>query len=100
MFTGRGISTWDAIRAEPGRIHDNSNPDLSCEGRLKYKEDVKLLAKIGVTSYRFSISWSRILPDGTLSKINEEGVQFYRDLCLSLRDNGIEPIVRYFVICF
>uniref|UniRef100_A0A8R1DFM0 Beta-glucosidase n=1 Tax=Caenorhabditis japonica TaxID=281687 RepID=A0A8R1DFM0_CAEJA len=93
---GRGISTWDEIRAEPGRIHDNSPADLSCEGRLKYKEDVDLLARIGVTSYRFSISWSRILPDGTLSKINEDGVQFYRDLCLLLRDNGIEPIVTLF----
>ncbi|KAF1758399.1 hypothetical protein GCK72_014857 [Caenorhabditis remanei] len=93
---GRGISTWDAIRSEYGRIRDDSNPTLSCEGRLKYKEDVALLAKIGVTSYRFSISWSRILPNGTLSEINKEAIQYYRDVCLLLRDNGIEPIVTLF----
>ncbi|UMM30024.1 hypothetical protein L5515_012088 [Caenorhabditis briggsae] len=93
---GRGFSTWDAIRSEYGRIRDASDPNLSCESRLKYKEDIALLAKIGVTSYRFSISWSRVLPNGTLSEISEEGVQYYRDVCLLLRDNGIEPIVTLF----
>lgn len=96
FFSGRGFSTWDAIRLEPGRILDNSDPDLSCDGLLKYKEDVALLAEIGVTNYRFSISWSRILPDGTLSTINEEGIKFYRDLCLLLKENNIEPVVTLF----
>nr|ACI49059.1 hypothetical protein Cbre_JD09.003 [Caenorhabditis brenneri] len=93
---GRGFSTWDAIRSEYGRIRDCSDPNQSCESRLKYKEDVALLAKIGVTSYRFSISWSRVLPNGTLSEVSEEGIQYYRDLCILLRDNGIEPIATLF----
>ncbi|CAI5448188.1 unnamed protein product [Caenorhabditis angaria] len=96
LLDGRGRSTWDEIREQPGRIADNSNIDLSCEGRLKFREDVELLKEIGVTTYRFSVSWSRILPNGDISKVNQDAIDYYRELCHLLVDANIEPIITLF----
>lgn len=93
---GRGRSIWDEIREQKGRIAGDPAVDVSCEARLRYKEDVQTLKELGVSHYRFSISWSRVLPDGTARKVNEEGIKFYRDLCEELLANGIKPIVSLF----
>ncbi|CAB3409037.1 unnamed protein product [Caenorhabditis bovis] len=93
---GRGVSVWDAIRREEGRIKDGSSISQSCESFKKYKEDIELLKNLGVTAYRFSICWSRILPNGTLSTINEEGIAYYLDLCERLVANNMKPIVTLF----
>ncbi|CAJ0604181.1 unnamed protein product [Cylicocyclus nassatus] len=93
---GRGVSTWDVIRKQPGRIADNSSPSQSCDAYHHYKEDVKLLKDLHVTHYRFSICWTRLLPNGTIDKINEQGVKYYRDLIEELQRNEIEPIVTLF----
>ncbi|CAJ0950846.1 unnamed protein product, partial [Mesorhabditis belari] len=93
---GETLSVWDHLRRIPGCIKDNSDSNLSCEGFKHWKQDVQLLKALGVTHYRFSVSWSRILPTGKTDKINEQGVEFYRNLCLELKANGIEPIITMF----
>ncbi|XP_021775930.1 beta-glucosidase 13-like [Chenopodium quinoa] len=84
---GRRKGTWDSmIEAEKGR--------KAVDSYHLYKEDVKLLEKMGMNTYRFSISWSRILPYGTVhTEVNEEGIDFYNNLINDLIGNGITPIV-------
>lgn len=85
---------WDAIREIPGRIKDGSSKDLSCDGRYKYKEDVQLIKSLGVTHYRFSIDWSRVMRNGKTR--NPSGMEYYKDLCRELRKEGIQCIVTLF----
>nr|Q42707.1 RecName: Full=Furostanol glycoside 26-O-beta-glucosidase; Short=CsF26G; AltName: Full=Protodioscin 26-O-beta-D-glucosidase; Flags: Precursor [Hellenia speciosa]BAA11831.1 furostanol glycoside 26-O-beta-glucosidase (F26G) [Hellenia speciosa] len=95
---GRGPSIWDTFTHDhPEKIADHSNGDKATDSYKKYKEDVKLLKDLGLDSYRFSISWSRILPKGTLQGgINQEGIQYYNDLINELLKNGIRPMVTLF----
>lgn len=89
---GRGPSTWD------GFIQDGTGgTDIAVDSYHRYKEDVQLLKAMGVDSYRFSISWSRILPDGTVSGgINQQGIDFYDNLINELLQNGIAPFATLF----
>lgn len=89
---GRGPATWD------GFIQDNiAGLDIAVDSYNRYKEDVQLLKNMGADSYRFSISWSRILPDGTVGGgINQEGIDFYNNFIDELIKNGITPFVTLF----
>ena len=72
----KGKNIWDAYSHDTNRIRDVNNPDIAFDHYNRYKEDVMIMKKIGIRAYRFSIDWSRILPDGT-GKINQKGLQFY-----------------------
>ena len=61
---GRGPSIWDTFARQPGAIADGSTGDVACDHYHRYPEDVRLMADLGARAYRFSISWSRVLPDG------------------------------------
>lgn len=74
---------------------DFSNADVAVDHYHRYKEDVDLMKDIGVDAYRFSISWSRIFPNGT-GKPNEEGLSYYNSLIDVLLDKGIQPYVTLF----
>ncbi|KAL8153851.1 hypothetical protein V2J09_011611 [Rumex salicifolius] len=79
------------------KIKDGSNGDVANDFYHRYKDDIKSMVEIGLDSFRFSISWSRILPTGKLSGgINKLGVQFYHDLIDELLANGIKPFVTIF----
>jgi len=94
---GKGPSTWDHFcHTYPDFIADKSNGDVAADSYHLYEEDVKLLKEMGMDAYRFSISWPRILPNGTLSDINEKGIAYYNNLINLLIDNGIEPYVTIF----
>uniref|UniRef100_A0A914E174 Uncharacterized protein n=1 Tax=Acrobeloides nanus TaxID=290746 RepID=A0A914E174_9BILA len=80
----------------PGINVDNSNADVSCDSYHKYKEDVQMLKFLGVQQYRMSLSWSRILPDGTLKNINQSGIDYYNNLINELVTNNIEPLVNLY----
>ncbi|KAJ8476403.1 hypothetical protein OPV22_020130 [Ensete ventricosum] len=95
---GRGPSIWDTFaHNQPEKIQDGSNGDKATDSYNKYKEDVKLTKEMGLDSYRFSISWSRILPKGTLlGGVNPEGIKYYNNLIDELLKNGIRPFVTLF----
>lgn len=89
---GRTPSIWDV--APSRRIRHGENCHDSCGHFHYWKEDIALMKQIGLKSYRFSISWSRVIPEE--GKINEEGLKFYSDLVDGLLDAGIEPLVTVF----
>ncbi len=90
---GKGESNWDRFTNTPGNVLMNGN--IAADHYHRYKEDVQLLKKLGVKSYRFSIAWTRIFPDGT-GAINQKGLDFYKDLVRLLKESDIEPIVTLF----
>ncbi|XP_051131802.1 beta-glucosidase 24-like [Andrographis paniculata] len=94
----KSFSNWDAFTLQrPDKIHGGSNGCLAINHYNRYKEDVALMKKLGLNTYRFSLSWSRILPGGHLSAgINREGIDFYNDLIDLLIAEGIEPCVTLF----
>ncbi|KAL2549353.1 Beta-glucosidase 42 [Forsythia ovata] len=93
---GRGPSMWDAFSRAPGNICDGSNADIAVDHYHRYKEDIELVAKLGFKAYRFSISWSRIYPDGLGTKINTEGIKHYDNVINTIIDKGIEPFVTLY----
>ncbi|TQD99369.1 hypothetical protein C1H46_015027 [Malus baccata] len=93
---GRGPSIWDAFSHSKGNIIDGSNGDVAVDQYHRYKEDVELIAKLGFEAHRFSISWSRIFPDGLGTKINEEGITYYNNFINALLEKGIQPYVTLY----
>ncbi|KAK9146279.1 hypothetical protein Sjap_006182 [Stephania japonica] len=100
---GRGKSIWDTFtHNHPEKITGGANGDVAVDGYNRYKEDVQLAKDIGLDVYRFSISWSRVLPRGKKIKglpnegVNEEGIKYYSDLIDELKSNGIEPFITLF----
>ena len=75
----------------PTRFYNGDTGDIACDHYHHWKEDVQLLKQLGVSAYRLSIAWSRILPQGR-GAINEAGIQFYSDLVDELLANGITPL--------
>ena len=88
---GRGLSIWDVKKLNPGTCSFHYASDFYHH----FKEDIALMAEMGFKAYRMSISWSRILPDGE-GKINQRGIDFYRDVFHECHKYGIEPIVTIF----
>lgn len=79
-----------------GKIADGSSGDDGPDSYIHYKEDVQLIKAAGLDFYRFSISWPRVMSDGTLPSKNEAGLQYYDDLINELLANGIEPVVTMY----
>lgn len=92
---GKGASVWDNFVRIPGKTFKGSNGDIAVDHYHRYKEDVALMAEQGLKTYRFSIAWTRILPNGR-GEINQKGIQFYSDLIDELLKHGIEPIVTIY----
>ncbi|HYM84632.1 MAG TPA: family 1 glycosylhydrolase, partial [Candidatus Dormibacteraeota bacterium] len=92
---GRGASIWDTFSRQPGRIADGSTGDVACDHYHRYPEDVRLMADLGSRAYRFSVSWSRVLPAGT-GAINQRGIDFYERLVDRLLEAGVVPLVNLF----
>ncbi|XP_042391165.1 beta-glucosidase 31-like [Zingiber officinale] len=88
---GRSPCIWDTF-AHEGRTEDKRTGDIAADQYHKYKEDVKLMHDMGLDAYRFSISWSRVIPNGR-GPVNPEGVQYYNNLINELKKYGIEPHV-------
>lgn len=94
---GRGPSIWDTYcHLEPSRTN-GANGDVACDHYHRYDEDFDLLTKYGAKAYRFSLSWSRIIPlGGRLDPINEEGIEFYSNLIDALLKRGVTPWVTLY----
>ncbi|MFS7942696.1 putative beta-glucosidase [Helianthus anomalus] len=93
---GRGPCIWDAFTHTQGKIKDGKNGDVAVDQYHRYKDDVDLIAKLGFSAYRFSISWSRIYPDGLGTEVNKEGIMYYNNLINYLLEKGIEPCVTLY----
>ena len=87
---GRGDSIWDTFCRLPGVIENGDTGDVACDHYHRWREDLDLMAALGLESYRFSISWPRVQPDGA-GALNPAGVRFYRALVEGLLERGIEP---------
>ncbi|MFD5098079.1 GH1 family beta-glucosidase [Streptomyces albidochromogenes] len=92
---GRGMSSWDAFAAEPGRIRDGSDASVATDHYHRYARDVALIKDLGVGAYRFSVAWSRVLPDGA-GAVNGAGLDFYDRLVDELCAAGVRPVPTLF----
>ena len=92
---GKGENIWDAYCQESGHVAHGEIGNVACDHYHLFREDVKMMQKMGIKNYRFSISWTRILPDGT-GAVNQKGIQFYSDLVDALLEAGITPMVTLF----
>ncbi|HEY2732532.1 MAG TPA: GH1 family beta-glucosidase [Polyangiales bacterium] len=92
---GRGLSNWDVFCKRPRAVFEGHNGDVACDHYHRYREDVGLMRELGLRSYRFSVAWSRVLPEGR-GAINEQGLAFYDRLVDELLLAGIEPFCTLF----
>jgi beta-galactosidase len=87
---GKGPSVWDAFCLIPGKIVNNDSGQVACDHYHRFREDIQLMKEMGLKTYRFSISWSRVMPTGR-EKVNLKGINFYSQLIDELLANDIEP---------
>ncbi|XP_027134745.1 lactase-phlorizin hydrolase [Larimichthys crocea] len=93
---GKGLSIWDKFAHTPLRVDNSDNGDIACDSYNKIDKDVEVLKKLKVTHYRFSVSWPRVLPDGTNNHINEAGLNYYHRLLDALEVANIQPQVTLY----
>lgn len=95
LTDGRNLSIWDTFSNTPNKTRNSDNGNIACDHYNRFREDVKILSDMGVHLYRFSISWSRLLPNGR-GPINPKGVEFYNNLINELLKYKIVPFVTLF----
>ncbi|XP_075050832.1 cytosolic beta-glucosidase-like [Mixophyes fleayi] len=94
---GKGLSIWDSFTHQGGdRVFKNQTGDVACGSYTLWEEDLKCIKQLGLTHYRFSLSWSRLLPDGTTGFINQKGVNYYNKLIDSLLEMKVTPLVTLY----
>ncbi|MFW6371875.1 MAG: glycoside hydrolase family 1 protein, partial [Bacteroidota bacterium] len=92
---GKGTSIWDTFTEKPGNIADGADGKTACDFYHRYQKDIQILKNLGFDSFRFSLSWPRIIPSGT-GKINHKGLDFYKKVIDSCLENGIEPWITLY----
>ncbi|HEY4197696.1 MAG TPA: GH1 family beta-glucosidase [Mucilaginibacter sp.] len=92
---GKGESIWDTFTAKKGKIREGHNANITCDFYHNYKADIDLVKQLHIPNFRFSISWTRVLPNGT-GQVNQAGIDYYNqviDYCIA---QGIEPWVTVY----
>lgn len=92
---GRGESVWDRFSHTPGKTRNGDTGDVANDHYHRYAQDLDLIKSLGVQTYRFSISWPRVLPSGA-GAVNQKGLDFYRRLVEGLLERGIQPMATLF----
>jgi len=92
---GKGESIWDVFSHTPGKVKNNENGDIACDHYHLWQKDIDLMKSLGYKSYRLSLSWPRIIPDG-VGKINQAGIDFYNKVIDALLKAEIEPFVTLY----
>ena len=93
---GRGFSIWDNFSHTPGKTYMNETGDVADDHYHRYRDDIALMASLGLQHYRMSISWTRIYPNTTSQPPNQAGIAFYKNLFLTLQNYSITPYVTLF----
>lgn len=92
---GRGASIWDTFCERPGAVVNGDDGRIACDHRNRMREDVALMAELGLTAYRFSVAWPRVQPDGA-GAVSQSGLDFYRELVDALLAHDIEPFLTLY----
>ena len=92
---GRGPSIWDTFTRTPGKVHLGHTGDVACDHYHRYRHDVALMRELNIGTYRFSVAWPRIVPDGT-GPANSRGLDFYDRLVDTLLESGINPMATLY----
>jgi beta-glucosidase len=92
---GRTPSIWDTFSHTPGKVHEGDTGDVAADHYARYAQDVDLMANLGVNAYRFSVSWSRVIPTG-VGAVNTKGIDFYSRLVDRLLASGISPALTLY----
>lgn len=92
---GKGLSVWDAFSHTPGKVFEGHTGDVACDHYHLWKDDVQLMADMGIKNYRFSLAWPRLMPDGK-GAVNQKGIDFYNKLIDEMLARGIRPFVTLF----
>src|SRR6266571_9507801 len=92
---GRGLSVWDTFSRAPGNVRGGDTGDIACDSYHRYREDVQLMASLGLNAYRFSISWPRVQSGGR-GPANQKGLDYYRELLDELAAHGIAGAVTLY----
>lgn len=95
LTDGKGLSNWDVFTNSTHKVKNNENGNVATDFYYRYEEDITIIASLGIPNFRFSISWSRIFPDG-IGRINQKGIDFYNrviDCCLK---NNVQPWITIY----
>jgi beta-glucosidase len=92
---GKGESIWDKFSRKKYKIKDRQNAEIACDFYHRFEEDILIAKSLNFNTFRFSISWSRILPDG-IGKVNSAGLEFYHQVIDCCLENGLEPFVTLY----
>jgi len=92
---GKGLSIWDSFTHTPGKTFNGQTGDQSCDAYHRYEEDLDLLEELGIKNYRFSLSWPRVIPDGS-GKVNPAGLAYYDRLVDGCLKRGITPWITLY----
>ncbi len=95
LADGAGPSIWHEFAHTPGRTRNGDTGDIACDHYHRYRDDVALMGELGLNAYRFSVSWSRVLPEGR-GRVNPPGLGFYERLVDALLEQGIQPMLTLY----
>ena len=92
---GRSESVWDRFCRIPGRVMNGDTGDVACDHYHRWRDDIRIMEELGLSAYRFSVAWPRVLPEGS-GTVNQAGLDFYDRLVDGLLEAGIEPFVTLY----
>ena len=92
---GKGLSIWDVFTGKKGKIANGETAEIACDFYNNYKRDIDLIRELNIPNFRFSISWTRIIPNGT-GAVNQAGIDYYNNVITYSLENGIEPWITLY----
>ena len=95
---GKGLSIWDVFSERKGKIKNHENAKTACDFYHRYEEDISIIKSLNIPNFRFSVAWSRILPQG-IGSINQKGIDFYMRVIDSCLEKNIEPWLTLYNFC-
>ncbi|XP_008324696.1 cytosolic beta-glucosidase isoform X2 [Cynoglossus semilaevis] len=93
---GKAASIWDTFSHDKGRVFQDHNGDVACNSYMLREQDLECIQQLGLTHYRLSFSWARLLPHGTTQHVNHKGVEYYNNVIDELLANNVSPMVTLY----